>query len=696
MDHGAVRDREVVRRTLGGKEVMHSISLTHVSIGGQGHVLTTIRDVTEQRQAEQALQKSRAKLDAAMASMTDAVFISDADGNFVDFNDAFATFHRFGSREECLRTLAEYPEILDVYRDSGELAPMDQWAVPRALRGEVVVDAEYGLRRKDTGETWVGSYSFAPIRDEAGDIVGSVVVARDVTDRKRIEEELRLSEAEARETVARLSRAWQIGRMGEWEWDVAAGAVRWSDEIYRIYGVPPDFPTTFDVIVPMTHPDDNEANLRATQAILDDPTGSSGALRFRIIRPDGAVRHIFQTLAVDRDPEGRATRVFGVMQDVTELREAEEALVESERRFRRFYDAGLVGVVFWTIEGQIVDANDRYLEMVGYTRDELRAGLVDWMAMTPSEWAPRDAESLEELRATGRNAMPFEKEYYRKDGTRMPILVTGAMLDDERTHGVAIVLDISDQKRAEEELRRLNLELEDRVRRRTDDLQTANTELESFSYSVSHDLRAPLRHIAGFAQLLEERLGDSADDEMKHFIERITRAAGDMGLLIDELLQFSRVGRAEMHVAQVDMEQLVDDVLEVLRSDQGDRRVEVTVGRIPPAMGDRTLLRQVWANIIGNAFKYTRPRDPAIIEIDSREDPDETVYWVRDNGVGFDMTYADRLFRVFERLHRVDEFEGTGIGLAHVSHILGRHQGRCWAEATLDGGATFYFSLPSG
>ena len=194
MQHGSVRDREVVRRTLGGEEVTLSISLTHVSIGGEGHVLTTIRDVTKQKRAEQALQESRAELDAAMASMTDAVFISDADGNFVDFNDAFATFHRFGSREECLRTLAEYPDILDVYLDSGAPAPLDQWAVPRALRGEVVVDAEYGVRRKDSGEAWTGSYSFGPIRDEAGDIIGSVVVARDVTDRKKAERDLEESE----------------------------------------------------------------------------------------------------------------------------------------------------------------------------------------------------------------------------------------------------------------------------------------------------------------------------------------------------------------------------------------------------------------------------------------------------------------------------------------------------------------------
>jgi len=776
-------------------------------------------DLTPMKLAEQALFDNRAKLETALASMTDAVFISDAEGNFLDFNDAFATFHRFTSKEECLRSLAEYPDILEVYLDSGELAPLDQRAVPRALRGEVVVDAEYRLRRKDTGEVWVGSYSFAPIRDESGAIVGSVVAARDVSDRKKAERDLeeseerfrslfehspiavffgapddgsitaanpaacemfgyteaelvgmgrvgildtddprlgpglraraetrkvhgveltairgdgrrfpvevdsiivptdpprsfvmmrditerlemeralRQSEAAALETVARLSRSQQLGRMGDWEWDLASGEVRWSEEIRRIYGVGLEFATNFETIVPMTHPADAEANLRGAQAILDDPDRSSGVLTFRIVRPDGAVRHIFQTLAVDRTPEGEPVRVFGIMQDVTELRETELALLQSERRFRRFYDASLVGVAFWTAEGSISDANDRFLDMLGYTREDLYAGAVDWAAMTPPEYAARDEEALEELQATGRNAVPYEKDYYTKDGARLPVLITAAALDEEATSGILLVLDVTEQKRAELDLRRLNLDLEDRVRRRTADLEAANEELESFSYSVSHDLRAPLRHIAGFAELLRGSVGDHDDEDTGHFIDVITHAANDMGILIDDLLQFSRVGRAEMHVAPVNMEQLVREVLDVAGSNLGDRRVEVTVGEIAPAPGDRTLLRQVWANLIGNAYKYSRPRDPAVIEIGSRQDDGEVVYWVRDNGVGFDLQYAERLFHVFERLHRSEEFEGTGIGLANVQRIVGRHDGRCWAEAEEGKGATFFFSLPNG
>jgi PAS domain S-box-containing protein len=692
---GSVRDLELARVRLTGEPFVVSMNLNHVTIGGQERVLAVYRDITEQKQAERELTESRAKLEAALSSMSDAVFISDVNGTFIDFNDAFATFHKFPSREACAKTLADYPELLEVYLEDGTPAPLDMWAVSRALRGEVVVDAVYGLRRKDTGEEWMGSYSFSPIRDDAGEIVGSVVVGRDITDRRVMDQALRKSEAAARETVERLSRAQRLGHIGDWVWDVATGDVFWSDEVYRIYGVEEDFPTTFDAIVPLVHPDDNDANLRRAAEFVDDPHCSFGFLQFRIVRPDGDVRHIFQTLEIQRDADGKATRVSGLQQDVTELRETEEALTQSEHSLRRFYDAGLVGVAFWTLDGRISDANDRFLEMLGFSRAELTSGSIDWTAMTPPEWAARDLESLRELSDLGRNAAPFEKEYFRRDGTRLPVLVTGAMLDEEGTSGIVLVVDISEQKLAEAELRRLNTELEDRVRRRTADLQAANAELESFGYSVSHDLRAPLRHISSFATLVREQLEDR-DAEVQHFLDRITQSAAEMSVLIDDLLKFSRVGRAEMHVELVDMRSLVDDVLDVLRSDQGERTVKVTVGDVLPAKGDRTLLRQVWANLLGNAFKYTRPRDPGWIGAGRRAGGDGVVYWVGENGVGFDMQYVDRLFRVFERLHRADEFEGTGIGLANAHRIVGRHDGRCWAESELDGGATFFFALPRG
>jgi PAS domain S-box-containing protein len=379
---------------------------------------------------------------------------------------------------------------------------------------------------------------------------------------------------------------------------------------------------------------------------------------------------------------------------ITERKRAEEALRNNEERLRRFYEAGLVGVFYWNMDGQIKDANDKFLELVGYTRDELMAGRIDWVNMTPPEYQHLDELSIAEIKATGANRTPFEKEYIRRDGTRMPIIMAGATIDEARFNGVAFVLDISERKRAEEEIHRLNAELEERVAKRTAQLEASNKELEAFTYSVSHDLRAPLRHISGYVDLLVSRFPDSLPEKGKHYLNTITDSVRQMGALIDDLLEFSRSGRVEMRESTLDMNRMVEEISEQLRQDNPQRDIDWIIGGLPPAHGDHAMLRLVWMNLLGNAVKFTRTRKTARIEIGAREESGEPVFFVRDNGVGFDMRYAQKLFGVFQRLHPTEEFEGTGIGLANVRRIILRHGGRTWAEADSDKGATFYFSIP--
>ena len=267
-------------------------------------------------------------------------------------------------------------------------------------------------------------------------------------------------------------------------------------------------------------------------------------------------------------------------------------------------------------------------------------------------------------------------------------------------HELSVLVDsfntmLSEIQQRDQSLHEAQAQLERRVRERTEELDASNKELEAFSYSVSHDLRAPLRHVTGFANLLEQHAGPALDDQGRRYVNTITEAAARMATLIDDLLAFSRMGRASLTKRRVDLSQIVEDARAEVSTDINGRRVVWNVQPLAPVEADPALLRPVMVNLLSNAIKYTKTREEARIDIGTESRSGEVIVFVRDNGVGFDMAYAHKLFGVFQRLHRADEFSGTGIGLANVRRIVQRHGGRTWAEGAVDGGATFYFSLPA-
>jgi light-regulated signal transduction histidine kinase (bacteriophytochrome) len=286
--------------------------------------------------------------------------------------------------------------------------------------------------------------------------------------------------------------------------------------------------------------------------------------------------------------------------------------------------------------------------------------------------------------------LSFTNRYCCADGSYRWLLWNSSP-DPDRRRIYAAARDVTEKRLAEEEIEKLNREL----KRRVGELASLNQELEAFSYSVSHDLRAPLRHIDGFTRLLGRQAGPGLDEKGRHYLATIEDSVRQMGSLIDELLAFSRLGREEIRSASVDLQAIAREAIREVERDTNGRDVRWTVGALPRVTGDASLLRQVFINLLSNAVKYTGPRSVSSIEVGSVPgDSDEVVCFVRDNGVGFDMKYVDKLFGVFQRLHGAGEFEGTGIGLANVRRVIQRHGGRTWAEGTVDGGATFYFSLP--
>ncbi len=321
-------------------------------------------------------------------------------------------------------------------------------------------------------------------------------------------------------------------------------------------------------------------------------------------------------------------------------------------------------------------------ETEGRTLYELSAGQWDTPArrLLLEEVIPRDGQLRD-----------FEVEHDFPQLGRRTMLLNARRVSQAGGTGQRILLaveDVTEKYQAREEARRLREELEDRVRQRT-------AELEAFSYSVSHDLRSPLRAIDGFARILLEEYAPNLPAEGQEYVRDIRRNAQKMGQLIDDLLAFSRLGRQPLQRRGVASVALINDVLEDLRPERVSRRIEVVVGDLPICQADPALLKQVWANLLGNAFKYTRKHDPARVEVGCMEQDGERVFFVRDNGAGFDMRYAGKLFGVFQRLHKAADYDGTGVGLAIVQRVVHRHGGRVWAEAAVNRGATFYFTIPA-
>lgn len=644
-------------------------------------------NVTERRLAEARIRENEERLELALQG---------ADLGFWDVRVPARSWVHSRSLEQWLGyAQGEIDHTLDQWE--ALLHPEDRDravdALERHVRGETeAYEVEYRLRRRGGEYLWIRSHGRAMERDDEGHALRALGTHLDITERKEAEAELRRS----RSLLTTVMDNLPVG--------IAVNSVEPAvDFTYMNDNFPAFYRTTREALA---EPDafweavyeDPEFREEIRRRVLEDmASGESGRMVWDdvpIVR-QGAETTFISARNIPLPDEGL---VVSTVWDVTDRKRAEDLLRASETQYRLLAENTLD--VIWTMnmEMELTYVNPAIRRLTGHTPEE-------WVGSRLSDHTDEAhyAEMLtlvEESVARGpdEKGVVFETEMLRADGTPIPIEIHAKILFDEEGNPEQIqgvTRDITERKEAEAELRNWAAELESRVKERTRALEAANRELEAFSYTVSHDLKAPVRAIDGFSRILEQDHAPRLDEDGLRVLGIIRASTAEMAQLIDDLLAFSRLARAELRQTTVDFRDVVDSVVEDLDLAGEERRVDLTVEDLPTVQGDRLLLRQAMMNLLANAVKFSGGREEPRIRVGSYREGDEVVVFVRDNGVGFDPAFAQKLFEVFQRLHHTDEFPGTGVGLANVRRIVERHGGRVWAEGEPDRGATLYLALPA-
>ncbi|MBW4687150.1 MAG: PAS domain-containing protein [Komarekiella atlantica HA4396-MV6] len=555
----------------------------------------------------------------------------------------------------------------------------------RAMAEQVPVHFEHHYYLPPDYDVWFEIHAY-PSQEGLG------IFFRDITERKRAEEALQQREAElslitnALPVLISFVDSEQRYRFNNREYEVWFGHS--ATEVYGKYLWEVLGESAYEAIRPYV-----EQVLAGQQVIFES----------QVSYIDGGSRYVSATYIPRFNTQGTVVEGFvGLVSDISDRKLAEEALRQSEERTRLAIKVGRLGTWAYNPSTNLVELDERMREIWGEPND----AVIIPLPMIMERIHPDDRERVASAVGTAldpRSSGIYEIDYRLvwPDGTERWVSVYGqAQFEGEggsrrSLELIGTALDISDRKLAEIALQQLNEILEQGIKERTAQLEAANQELESFSYSVSHDLRAPFRHIAGFVELLQKRLNStSLDETSQRYLRTIAQTAKQAGILIDELLTFSRMGRSEMRSINLNMDQLVREIKRDLVIETKGRIIHWHTAPLPEVQGDPSMLRLVLRNLIDNAIKYTMTRTIAEITIGSTNHENEVIFFVQDNGVGFNMQYVHKLFGVFQRLHSDPEFEGTGVGLANVQRIIHRHNGRVWAESVVNNGATFYFSLP--
>lgn len=759
----------------------------------------------ESRIAERLLE-SESRFQAIFDGVNDPIFLHDPQtGRILDVNARACELYGYSREELCDRQVADLSSNVPPYTQADALQWFDQ-----VRRGENPVFEWHG--RHSTGHLF-----WLEVNMCRADVCGKPLVlatVRSIEQRKRVEAELRRSEEN-------LNRAQAVAQVGSWFLDIPADRLEWSEQSYRIFGMPLGRPLTLHDFTGCIHPDDLEELTTAWQAALE---GTPYDIEHRIVAGN-EVRWVRERAEVRFDAEGRPFEALGTVQDITERRlledeqrqllkhldtvanaspvlfwssgvdkgcdwvnhrwleftgrtieeelgdgwargvhpddlelctkvylqsfalrqpfsmeyrlrradgeyrwllgrgmprydadgefvgfigscldisserQALEALWESEERLRLALQAAGQGLFDADVASGRMTVSPEYARMLGYDPATFSEDRESWVGRIHPEDRDRVVATLDRYLKGELNAYRIEFRLRMASGAWKWVLSVGAVVehaaDGTPVRMIGTHTDISARKQAEEELQGLNAQLEQRVAERTAQLEAANRELESFSYSVSHDLKAPLRGIDGYSQILIEDFDDRLDEEGRQLVRNIRHGVAQMHQLIEDMLAYSRMERRTLEARRVDLQALVAAVVAGSNADEGARTIVIDQ-QVPQleCRCDRDGLTLVLRNLLENALKFTRECSEARIEIGARQEAGQVLLWVRDNGIGFDMQYHDTIFDMFQRLHRAEEYPGTGVGLALVKKAMNRMGGRAWAESAPGEGSTFYLELP--
>lgn len=601
----------------------------------------------------ESLQKSEERYRLLIEHASDGIFIADETGHYVDVNPSGCQMLGY-SRDELVGK--KITDLIDVDDLAATPIRLDE------LRQGKTVLAERPLIRKDGSilQVEISARMLPDGRFQA--------MHRNISERKRVD-------AIIKQYAARLEEAEKHAMLGSWEFNVTTGKGWWSKQMYRMFDLEissevPDFETYLERI----HPEDRhivqDVLMKMSQGL--EPVSQE----FRNNPAYGPQRYFVPTVYVERDELGNPVKFIGTQLDVTERRKAEQELVRSEKKYRALYESLRDAFVRTDMLGNIIEFNQAYQDLLGYSTDEIiRLKFTD---ITPEKWHAMEDEIVSSQVLVRGYSDVYEKEYRRRDGVTIPVELRTFLVRDEAgdpSSMWAIVRHIGERKRAEEELKR------------------SNAELEQFAYIASHDLQEPLRMISSYTQLLAKRYEGELDEKAKKYIDYAVDGAVRMQQLINDLLAYSRVGTRGQPVGLTDSHAVLGEVLRNLAFVIQEQRAIITNDDLPVLMADATQLKQLLQNLISNAIKFCKPGLTPEIHVSAVDLGHEWRFSVKDNGIGIDEQYADRIFVIFQRLHTRQEYPGTGIGLAVCKRIVERHGGQIWVKSKPGEGSTFYFTF---